>query len=103
MLTWGLYAIFVHVSFLYPLFLLAGAALAIPILVHLFNFRKFKTIEFPDIRFLKTIQQETQKSAKLKHRLILASRLLLLLGLILAFAQPYFSKQGKPASGVASA
>lgn len=90
-------------SFLYPLFLLAGAALAIPILVHLFNFRKFKTIEFPDIRFLKTIQQETQKSAKLKHRLILASRLLLLLGLILAFAQPYFSKQGKPASGVASA
>lgn len=90
-------------SFLYPLFLLAGASLAIPILVHLFNFRKFKTIAFPDIRFLRTIQQETQKSAKLKHRLILASRLLLLLGLILAFSQPYFSKNGPIRQGGSAA
>lgn len=96
---WVLYLIFAFVSFLYPLFLIAGAALAIPILVHLFNFRKFQPMAFPDIRFLKEIQQQTQKSSQLKHRLILASRLLLLTGLILAFAQPFFTKQGAPNAG----
>lgn len=96
---WVLYPIFAFVSFLYPLFLIAGAALAIPILVHLFNFRKFQPLAFPDIRFLKEIQQQTQKSSQLKHRLILASRLLLLAGLVLAFAQPYFTKQGAPNAG----
>lgn len=99
---WVLYPIFAFVSFLYPLFLIAGAALAIPILVHLFNFRKFQPRVFPDIRFLKEIQQQTQKSSQLKHRLILASRLLLLTGLILAFAQPFFTKQGAANAGGAT-
>ena len=69
--------------------------LAIPVIIHLFNFRKFKKVLFPDIRFLKEIKEQTNKHSKLKRRLILLSRLLAAAALILAFAQPYFSKNGE--------
>jgi hypothetical protein len=80
------------VNFLYPLFLVAALAIAIPIIIHLFNFRKYKKVFFPDIRFLKEIQEQTQKSSQLKHLLILLSRILAVLSLVFAFAQPFFSK-----------
>lgn len=76
-------------NFLYPTFLLALSALAIPIIVHLFNFRKFKKIYFPNVRFLKEVKEETQSKSRLKHLLILAARILAITCLVLAFAQPY--------------
>lgn len=79
-------------SLLYPLFLSALAVLAVPIIIHLFNFKRFKKIYFPDIRFLKEIQEQTQKQSKLKHILVLCCRLLAFTFLVLAFAQPYFNK-----------
>lgn len=82
-------------NFIFPLFLIAGVLLAIPVIIHLFNFRKFQKVYFPDIRFLKEVKEQTNKHSKLKRRLILASRLLAALALILAFAQPYFSKNGE--------
>ena len=77
-------------NFLYPYFLIAGIAIAAPIIIHLFNFKKYKKVFFPDIRFLKEIQEQTQKSSKLKHLLILISMILAILFLVLAFAQPFF-------------
>ncbi len=82
-------------NFLFPLFLIAGILLAIPVIIHLFNFRKFQKVLFPDIRFLKEIKEQTNKHSKLKRRLILLSRLLAAAALILAFTQPYFSKNGE--------
>lgn len=79
-------------SLLYPLFLSALAVLAVPIIIHLFNFKRFKKIYFPDIRFLKEIQEQTQKQSKLKHYLVLCCRLLAFTMLVLAFAQPFFDK-----------
>lgn len=76
-------------NFLYPTFLFALSALAIPIIVHLFNFRRFKKIYFPNVRFLKEVKEETQSKLRLKQLLILASRLLAITCLVLAFAQPY--------------
>lgn len=78
-------------SFLYPLFLLSGISLAIPILIHLFNLRKYKVIQFPHIRFLKDIQLSSQKQSQIRYKLLLAMRLLFLTLLILAFAQPFFN------------
>jgi Aerotolerance regulator N-terminal len=78
------------VNFLYPTFLIAGAVLAIPIIIHLFNFRKFKKVFFSDIRFLQEVKEQTNKRAKLKHLLVLSSRLLALLALVFAFCQPFF-------------
>lgn len=81
--------------FLYPLFTVAGLAIAIPILIHLFNFRKYKKVFFPDIRFLKELQEQTQKQSQLKHLLILACRILAVVSLVVAFAQPFFSKDNE--------
>ncbi|MFN8887371.1 MAG: BatA domain-containing protein, partial [Cyclobacteriaceae bacterium] len=75
--------------FQYPSFLWALAALAIPIIIHLFNFRKTITVYFSSTRFLKQVKQETTQKRKLKQYLVLASRLLFLLFLVLAFAQPF--------------
>jgi hypothetical protein len=85
------------VSFLFPLFLLAGLTIAIPILIHLFNLRRYKTIYFPNTRFLRTIQLHSQKQSQLRYKWLLAVRILFLLFLVLAFAQPFFqnNKQGK--------
>lgn len=76
-------------SFNYPQFLWALTALAIPIIIHLFNFRRTTRIFFSNTRFLKQVKQETTQKRKLKRYLILASRLLFLLFLVLAFAQPF--------------
>src|SRR5262245_60117976 len=76
-------------SFSYPTFLWALAALAIPIIIHLFNFRKTTRILFSNTRFLEQVRQETTQKRKLKQYLILASRLLFVFFLVMAFAQPY--------------
>jgi Aerotolerance regulator N-terminal len=75
--------------FQYPAFLWALGALAIPILIHLFNFRKTTRIFFSNTRFLKQVKQETTQKRKLKQFLVLASRLLFLFFLVMAFAQPF--------------
>lgn len=76
-------------KYLYPQFLYALATLAIPIIIHLFNFRKFKTVYFSNVRFLKQVKQQTKAHSQLKHLLILLSRMLALTALVLAFSQPY--------------
>src|SRR5687767_13764757 len=81
--------------FLYPSFLFALLAIAIPIIIHLFNFRKFKKIYFPNVRFLKEVKLETQSKSRLKHLLVLASRILAITFLVLAFAQPYIPASEK--------
>ncbi len=78
-------------QFLTPAILWALAALSIPVIIHLFRFRKYKAFYFSQIRWLKALDEKQQSSRKLKHLLILSSRLLALLFLVLAFAQPVFS------------
>lgn len=74
--------------FLYPEVLFAFAALVIPILVHLFRLRPVKKEWFTNVAFLKRLEVQTQRVSKLKKRLLLASRLLMLSAIILAFARP---------------
>lgn len=82
-------------SFLYPLFLLAGLSLAIPILIHLFNLRRYKTVYFPHTRFLKNIQLNSRRQSQVRYKWLLAVRLLFLISLILAFAQPFLNNGAK--------
>ncbi|MFA9191349.1 BatA domain-containing protein [Flavobacterium sp. FZUC8N2.13] len=85
---------FKHPEILYFLFLLI-----VPILVHLFQFRRFKKEYFTNVRFLKSLTIQTRKSSKLKKWLLLSCRLLLLTFIILAFAQPFFeAKDNKNSS-----
>jgi len=76
---------FKHPEILYFLFLLV-----VPILVHLFQLRRFKKEYFTNVRFLKELSIQTRKSSKLKKWLLLATRLLILTAIIIAFAQPFF-------------
>jgi len=79
--------------FKHPLVLAALIFLAIPIIVHLFKLQKFTKTPFTNVKFLKNIILKNRKSSKLKKLLVLLSRILFLLFLIMAFAQPYLGKK----------
>ena len=82
-------------NFIYPQFLWALLAIAVPIIIHLFNFRKFKKVYFSDVRLLRQVELETSKKSNIKHLLILLMRILAITALVLAFAQPLWKKEGQ--------
>jgi len=75
-------------QFLYPGFLWALSALAIPLLLHLFYFRRYKTVYFSNLRFLREVREETSVRNRLRNLLILLARMLAIAMLVMAFAQP---------------
>ncbi len=76
-------------DFLYPNMLYALIALIIPIAIHLFNFRRHKTVYFSNTSILKTIEQENRKIKKVKEIIVLIARMLFVAALVIAFAFPY--------------
>ena len=76
-------------NFQNPKLLYALLAIAIPIIIHLFNLQRNKKIYFSSIRFLKEIKQKKQQRTKLKNLLILFSRILAISFLTIAFAKPF--------------
>lgn len=82
-------------NFLYPGFLFALLAVAIPILIHLFNFRKYKKVYFSNVQFLKAAKEQNSSREQLRNLLILCSRMLVIIFLVFAFARPYWSAQNK--------
>lgn len=94
-----IFELFCHMQFLYPSFLFALAFIAIPIIIHLFNFRNYKRVVFSDIRFLKQLSEQTQKKQKLKDLLILLCRIFLIFFLVMAFAQPFLPKDNRQVLG----
>jgi len=85
--------------FVYPEFLWALFALVIPVIIHLFSFRRYKTLYFSNLKFLRFVEQQTRSTQKLKHLIVLVLRILALTALILAFAQPYFPVEDNGAEG----
>jgi hypothetical protein len=75
-------------NLLYPSFLWALGVLAVPIIIHLFNFRRATRIYFSNTRFLRQVKEASTARRRLKHYLILAARLLFLLFLVITFCQP---------------
>jgi hypothetical protein len=90
-------------SWLYPLFFAALASIAIPIVIHLFNFRRFKRIYFTNVALLQEVQQETRSRRNLKHILVLMARIFAIVFLVLAFVQPFIpAKSGAARQGVSA-
>ncbi len=75
-------------EFLFPGFLWALLAVAIPVIIHLFHFRRFKRVYFTNVRFLREVKEETSARQRLRNLLVLAMRMLAVAALVLAFAQP---------------
>ena len=78
-------------QFKHPEFLYALLALIIPILVHLFQLRRFQKVDFTNVQFLKAVTIQTRKSSQIKKWLTLVCRILVLAAIIIAFAQPFFA------------
>ena len=82
-------------QFLFPAFLTALGLLAIPIIVHLYNFRRYKKVQFSNVSLLKNLIQASNSRRRLQEILVLLCRCLAILFLVLAFAQPFLETRGK--------
>ncbi len=76
---------FLHPEFLYGLF-----ALILPIMVHLFNFQRYKVVYFSNFHFLENLQMQTKRQSDVKRWILLLIRMLIFFFVVLAFAHPYF-------------
>ena len=81
-------ATFAGMGFLNPLLLIGLAAAAIPIVVHLFNFRRPERVDFSTLRFVREIEATAMRRVRIRQWLLLALRTLAILFLVLAFARP---------------
>lgn len=76
-------------SFLSPFFLAALAASAIPVIIHIINFRKPKKIAFSTLAFFEELQKSTIRRLNLKRYLLLAMRFMAVVLLAAALARPF--------------
>lgn len=76
-------------QFKYPELLWALFLLLIPVLIHLFQLRRFKKTPFTNVKLLQKVVAESRRSSTLKRWMLLCTRLSLLAALIFAFVQPF--------------
>jgi len=77
--------------FLSPLFLWFLAAASVPVVIHLINRRRHKTIKWAAMQFLLKAARQSRGKKKLRHILILTCRALGLAALAFAAARPIVS------------
>ncbi|NRB76212.1 MAG: BatA domain-containing protein, partial [Verrucomicrobiales bacterium] len=78
-------------SFLFPLYLLGAAALAVPILLHLRRRPPKEHIPFSSHMFLEQTPEKLTRRTRLERWLLLALRCLALLLLAFAFGRPFLN------------
>jgi len=86
-------------NFVYPNFLWNLLFIAVPIIIHLFYFRRYKKVYFSNTTILNEIKDERSSRNKLKHLLVLLSRILAIIFLVIAFAQPFFKNKNTHKTG----
>lgn len=84
-------------SFTNPLMLIGLAAILVPIIIHLFNFRRYKTVYFSNVQMLEDIQKKTKRASQIQQLIILLLRILGIACLVLAAAQPFLRGSNKSA------
>jgi hypothetical protein len=87
-------------SFLTPLFFLALAALAVPVLIHLTARERKQVVTFPSLMFLRRIPYSSIRRRRIRDWLLLALRIAALALIVLAFARPFVRR---PATALAGA
>jgi hypothetical protein len=78
-------------NFLYPVFLLGGLAIAVPIVLHFLRRDVAPTVPFSAVRLLHRSPVARSKRLRLRDLLLLAARVMALLLLAAAFARPYLA------------
>jgi hypothetical protein len=82
------------VSFLAPLYLLLGAAVGVPLLLHLLRRNIATRVDFPAARYLLRAEAEHSRSLKIRNILLMLLRVLLVLAIVLAAARPFLPGLG---------
>ena len=75
--------------------LIGLAAVLVPIIIHLFNFRRYKTIQFSKVQMLEEIQKKTKRASQIQQLIVLALRVLGIACLVLACTQPFLRGSDK--------
>ncbi len=78
-------------SFLQPLLLAALPLIALPVIIHLINQRRYQTINWAAMMFLLAANRMSRGYARLRQWLILAFRMLVVAGLVFAVSRPLAS------------
>ncbi|OFX69200.1 MAG: hypothetical protein A2X12_11515 [Bacteroidetes bacterium GWE2_29_8] len=87
-------------EFLYPSILWALSLILLPIIIHLFNLRRYKVVYFSNIKFIEDVKNKTKKRSQIKNLLILLSRILSILFIVFAFSQPYIPNKTNVANNL---
>lgn len=85
--------------FTYPWFLWGLLAVSIPIAIHLFELRRPQRVLFSNVEFIREVKLVTARQRRLKHLLVLATRIGLVAFLVLLFAQPFIPAPEQAAAG----
>ena len=86
-------------TFLNPLLLFGMAAIAAPIIIHMFMNRRIKRVVWAAMRFLQASVQKNQKRMEIEDLLLLALRCLILVLLALALARPVIGRVADAGAG----
>jgi hypothetical protein len=78
---------------LQPIWLFSTAAIAIPVIIHLWNIREGKTLQVGSISLIQESARQQARSLKLKDLLLLILRCLILMALAFLLAKPTWQKQ----------
>lgn len=87
-------------SFAQPLFLLGALAALIPLIVHLFDRRRPRPVQFAAISFVLRSQKRTASRLKLKRLILYILRTLILLAIPIALARPELRRDGATTGSV---
>src|SRR5215211_5000384 len=79
-------------AFLAPLFFVALAGLAIPVLLHLTQRERKQVVHFPSLMFVRRIPYQSVRRRKIHNWLLLMVRVAALALIIAAFARPLISR-----------
>jgi len=86
-------------SFLNSIMLFGTAAVAVPIIIHLLNRRKFKKVTWAAMKFIKLSVEQNQRRMQLEDLLLLLLRCALLALLAFALARPALKTSGTDVLG----
>src|SRR3954464_1298002 len=78
-------------SFFAPIFLPLLALASVPIIIHLLNRRRFQTVEWAPMKYLKLTIKTNRRRLRIEQLILLAVRTLVVILIILAVARPVLS------------
>lgn len=88
-------------QFAHPYLLFFLVAVLLPLIIHLFNFRRYKVQYFSNTAFLQALQQHHKRESEIKKWIILGLRMLAIAALVIALAKPYIPVKNASSHNVA--